>query len=215
MWVLEPKRAFDLCASAAAACVLGPLVPALAVAIALDDGGPVLFAQERVGRDRVSFRILKLRTMREDRVTRVGRWLRATGLDELPQFVNVVRGDMSVVGPRPLTEADVDRLGWAGSAHDARFAVRPGIVGLAQVVGGRTARHTARLDALYARRTSLRLDVTLVVAGFVANVLGKDRMRSLLRRSSILGRRPLGQRTRPLARCVGPRPRTGPQSVGP
>jgi lipopolysaccharide/colanic/teichoic acid biosynthesis glycosyltransferase len=190
----EPKRLFDLAATALAGVVFAPAMPWIAAAIAIDDGLPLLFEQERIGRDRRAFRVLKLRTMRDGRVTRVGRWLRATGLDELPQFVNVARGEMSVVGPRPLTSADVTRLGWGTREHDARFAVRPGIVGLAQIVGGRSARHTARLDALYARRASLRLDASLVALGFVANLLGKDAMRRLSRR--VARRRP--RPTRPL-----------------
>ena len=86
----------------------------IAAAILLDDGRPVLFRQERLGHRRRPFHILKFRSMRDGRVTRVGRVLRATGLDELPQFVNILRGDMSAVGPRPLTADDVARLGWSG-----------------------------------------------------------------------------------------------------
>lgn len=213
----EPKRLFDLAATALAGVVFAPAMPWIAAAIALDDGRPLLFEQERIGRDRRAFRVLKLRTMRDERVTRVGRWLRATGLDELPQFVNVARGEMSVVGPRPLTSADVTRLGWDARAHDARFAVRPGIVGLAQIVGGRSARHTARLDALYARRASLRVDASLIGLGFVANLLGKDRMRRLWRdtkrwRAAL---RPLEARPRPLE-VAAPTSRTcASQSVRP
>lgn len=177
-----PKRAFDLAATTVAALVFAPVIPLLASAIALDDGRPLLFVQERIGLRRRPFRILKLRTMRDGRVTRVGRWLRASGIDELPQFVNVARGEMSVVGPRPLTREDLSRLGWDVPRHDRRFEVRPGIVGLAQIVGGRTVRHTARLDALYARRASLGLDARLVLLGFVANLVGKTGMRALLRR---------------------------------
>lgn len=201
--MFDPKRAFDLAASALAAVVFAPAMPVLATAIALDDGLPLLFVQERIGRDRKAFRVLKLRTMRDGRVTRVGRWLRTTGLDELPQFVNVVRGEMSVVGPRPLTSDDIGRLGWDSSEHDARFRVKPGIVGLAQVIGGRTARHTAKLDALYARHVSLRVDASMVALGFVSNVVGKARMREVRRfvlglRRGTAGARPLTAKRRPL-----------------
>lgn len=178
----DAKRLFDLAGVGLAAAIFGPVLPILGAAIALDDGLPLLFVQERIGEDRVPFRIFKLRTMRDGRVTRAGRWLRATGLDELPQFLNVLRGEMSIVGPRPLTLEDVRRFGWDTSLHDARFAVRPGIVGIAQVVGGRSARHTARLDALYARRVSVSLDALLVLAGFTSNVVGKRGMRALLTR---------------------------------
>lgn len=198
--MFDPKRAFDLAASALAAVVFAPAMPVLATAIALDDGLPLLFVQERIGRDRKAFRVLKLRTMRDGHVTRTGRWLRATGLDELPQFVNVVRGEMSVVGPRPLTTADLARLRWDTSEHDARFRVRPGIVGLAQVIGGRTARHTAKLDALYARRASLTVDASMVALGFVSNLVGKVRMREIRRFVLGMGARPLAAKARPLTR---------------
>jgi lipopolysaccharide/colanic/teichoic acid biosynthesis glycosyltransferase len=212
----EPKRVFDLAATALAGVVFAPAMPWIAASIVLDDGLPLLFVQERVGRDRKAFRVLKLRTMRDGRVTRVGRWLRATGLDELPQFVNVARGEMSVVGPRPLTSFDVARLGWDSPAHDARFAVLPGIVGLAQIVGGRGARHTARLDALYARRVSLALDARLVSLGFVANVVGKARMRRWVwrvARARQLVFRPLVLRVRPLEVATTSRASCAAQSV--
>lgn len=171
----------DVGLSVVALALFAPVQATAAALIRLEDGGPVWFVQERIGRGRRPFRILKLRTMRDGEVTRVGRWLRATGLDETGQFVNVLRGDMSIVGPRPLTQADIDRLGWAGPEHDARFAVRPGITGLAQVVGGTTARHTLALDALYARRASAVLDMSLIAVSFAMNVLGKKRVRAALR----------------------------------
>ena len=88
----------------------------IAAAIVLEDGWPVLFRQERLGRRRRPFTILKFRSMRDGRITRVGRMLRATGLDELPQFINILRGEMSAVGPRPLTESDVDAARVDGAA---------------------------------------------------------------------------------------------------
>ena len=106
------KRTLDLLVAGTACAAFAPLVAGIAVASWLEDSGSPLFAQPRVGRQRHPFTILKLRSMREQRVTRVGRWLRRTGIDELPQFVNVLRGEMSVVGPRPLTQQDVERLGW-------------------------------------------------------------------------------------------------------
>ena len=106
------KRAFDVAVAGAACLAFAPLAAGVAIANWLEDGGPALFSQPRVGQHRRSFTILKFRTMREQEVTRVGHWLRRTGIDELPQFLNVLRGEMSVVGPRPLTQADVQRLGW-------------------------------------------------------------------------------------------------------
>src|SRR5690606_2482111 len=120
----------------------------------VDDGGPVLFTQTRVGADRTPFRIYKFRTMRDGKTTRVGRWLRATGLDELPQLVNMLLGDMSLIGPRPLTFEDVARLGWDDGRHDVRFSVRPGVIGLAQLYAGRGKRLSWFLDVRSEEHTS-------------------------------------------------------------
>ena len=102
---------------------------AIAGAILLEDGRPILFRQERVGRARRPFHVLKFRSMRGDRVTRVGKLLRATGLDELPQFLNILRGEMSAVGPRPLTASDIRRLGWDAPRYDFRPLLRAGGIG--------------------------------------------------------------------------------------
>ena len=120
--------------------------------------------------------------MREGReVARVGRWLRRTGLDETAQFFNVLRGDMRVVGPRPLTASDVARLGWEDARFDGRWTAQPGITGLAQVFGGRSAHHSRRLDELYARRRSPRFDLWLIAVSFAMNLFGKGRVRAALR----------------------------------
>ncbi len=181
-------RALDVALAAIALTGFAPALAAASLAILADDGGPILFRQPRLGRARVPFDILKLRTMREGRVTRVGTWLRATGLDELPQFLNVLRGDMSVVGPRPLTAADVARLG----LDAARFDVAPGITGLAQLFGGRGLRHSRRLERLQSAKKSVRLDLELVAWSFVVNLVGKARARRWLaaaRRASYARRR--------------------------
>lgn len=175
------KRVVDLAFAGAASMVFAPVVAGIAVAVWLDDGGPTFFTQPRIGEAREVFRVIKFRTMRDGAVTRVGRWLRHTGLDELPQFLNVCLGDMSVVGPRPLTEEDVARLDWTSARHDWRFAAKPGITGLAQLAGGRNARHTARLDRLYLRSQSATLDARLVALSFVANLLGKAVVREVFR----------------------------------
>jgi lipopolysaccharide/colanic/teichoic acid biosynthesis glycosyltransferase len=175
------KRALDLLVAGTACAAFAPLVAGIAVATWLEDSGSPLFAQPRVGRERRPFTILKLRSMRERRVTRVGRWLRRTGIDELPQFVNVLRGEMSVVGPRPLTQQDVDRLGWQTAPHDWRFAVNPGITGLSQLLARPMPRAARRLDRLYLRRQSLSLDLRLIALSFAVNVAGKRSVRRWLR----------------------------------
>ena len=110
-------------------------------------------------------------------MTRAGRLLRATGLDELPQFLNILRGDMSAVGPRPLTASDVRRLEWAAPRFDCRWRVRPGLTGLAQLTGPPSARVSASMDRWYVAHRSLWLDVRLVALSFAVNALGKTRIR--------------------------------------
>src|SRR5690606_37611613 len=139
------------------------------------------FVQTRVGKDRRPFRIYKLRTMRDGSVTRLGRWLRSTGLDELPQLVNVLRGEMSLVGPRPLTPEDVTRLGWDGARHALRWRVRPGIVGLAQLYAGRGKRLSWFLDARYVERRTALLDASILLLSVVIPVIGKRPVRAWLR----------------------------------
>jgi lipopolysaccharide/colanic/teichoic acid biosynthesis glycosyltransferase len=119
--------------------------------------------------------------MRDGQITRVGRLLRATGLDELPQFVNILRGDMSAVGPRPLRAVDVDRLGWAGPEFDFRWACRPGLTGLAQLMGARADDDALVLDAVHAGRWNPVLDCQLIAWSFAVNVFGKARIRAWLR----------------------------------
>ena len=175
------KRALDLLVAGTACAAFAPLIAGIAVATWLEDRGSPLFAQPRVGRARAPFTILKLRSMREQHVTTIGRWLRRTGIDELPQFVNVLRGEMSVVGPRPLTQQDVERLGWHEPLHDWRFAVNPGITGLSQLWAGPASRSTRRLDRLYLQRQSLLLDLHLIGLSFVVNLAGKRTVRRWLR----------------------------------
>lgn len=160
--------------------LLAPLALGIAAATWLEDGGAPRFRQERIGAQRRPFTVLKFRTYAHGRVTRVGAVLRRTGLDELPQFLNVWRGQMSLVGPRPLTVADLERLDWSG--FDWRFAMEPGITGVAQLFGGLGARHSRRLDRLYLRRQSLPLDARLIALSAAVNLLGKPRLRRWLRR---------------------------------
>lgn len=131
------KRLFDLVGAAVALLLLSPLLLAAALAVKLDSPGPVFFRQQRVGRGGVPFRIHKFRTMREGvpglqitvgddpRITRVGRWLRRTRIDELPQFIDVLQGTMSLVGPRPEVPRYVDF--YPPELRERVLSVRPGI----------------------------------------------------------------------------------------
>jgi lipopolysaccharide/colanic/teichoic acid biosynthesis glycosyltransferase len=176
------KRAFDVAGACAGVLVFAPVAVLAAIAVFIDDGRPVLFRQERLGYRRRPFSILKIRTMRNGRTTRVGRMLRATGLDEIPQFVNILRGEMSAVGPRPLTTSDVQRLGWTGREFDFRWSTKPGLTGLAQIVGPPSPTEALELDRAYAASWSPLLDCRLIALSFAINVLGKTRVQRMLRR---------------------------------
>jgi lipopolysaccharide/colanic/teichoic acid biosynthesis glycosyltransferase len=182
-------RGLDLVATVVLLLVLMPLLLAIALIIKLDSPGPVLFRQKRVGRDRRQFLVAKFRTMRhgadhdvhrdymlaliesgtpapklagDARVTRFGGFLRRTSLDELPQLWNVLRGEMSLVGPRPSIPYEVERY----PAHwFQRFAVKPGVTGLWQVSGRSevSLEEMIALDVEYARRRSLLLNVWILL----------------------------------------------------
>ena len=198
------KRTLDLLAAGTACVIFAPLAAGIALATCLEDGGPPLFLQTRVGHQRRPFTVFKFRTMRDQQVTRVGRWLRQTGLDELPQFINVCRGEMSVIGPRPLTPADIQRLGWTVKNQDWRFAARPGITGLSQLLAGRSARYSRRLERLYLRRQSVSLDLRLIALSFAVSLVGKRTVRRWLGHTTGLS----------YVKCQGPAP-TGMISTSP
>ena len=173
------KRAFDVGASLVGLFVLFPVLGLVAVAIMIDDPGPPFFRQARLGLGGRSFRLLKFRSMRvgasdlrgadgasvtmsgDPRVTRIGGWLRRTSIDELPQLWNVVRGEMSLVGPRP---DQADQLALYAEGEHLKLAVRPGLTGAAQVLGrnARSWRDRKRLDRWYVRRWSHALDARLL-----------------------------------------------------
>jgi lipopolysaccharide/colanic/teichoic acid biosynthesis glycosyltransferase len=184
------KRVFDATLAAAGLLVSWPLWLVIAVAIRLEDGGPVFFRQSRVGRHGKLFDALKFRSMVPDadkafgpvqarehdpRVTRVGRLLRATAMDELPQLWNIFRGDMSFVGPRPLVPGEVEVRGDgclvpldAVPGYGERHRVRPGLTGLTQVYAARDIARASkfRLDLLYLKRASFLLDLKLILLSF-------------------------------------------------
>jgi exopolysaccharide biosynthesis polyprenyl glycosylphosphotransferase len=186
-WQVAVKRGFDVLTSVGAFIVLSPLLLLTAAAIKLSDGGPVLFRQERVGRDGRPFVMYKFRSMVVDaearlreiqgsnqrsgplfklahdpRITRVGRILRATSIDELPQLINVMKGEMSIVGPRP---ALADEVASFSPALRQRHAVLPGITGLWQVEGRDDPDFAVyeELDIFYVENWSVMLDITIIL----------------------------------------------------
>jgi exopolysaccharide biosynthesis polyprenyl glycosylphosphotransferase len=189
-WQLALKRVIDIVGALSGLVFLSPLFVWIAIRIKLDSHGPILFQQERVGREGRRFRILKFRTMTTDaeqrreelrsrsvyadgrlfkvpddpRITKVGRWLRHTSLDELPQLVNVLKGEMSLVGPRPPMPCEVELY---EAHHYGRFDVKPGMTGPWQV-SGRNAlldfEEVVRIEVDYVRQWSLWSDIRILLA---------------------------------------------------
>ncbi|MGH6888047.1 MAG: exopolysaccharide biosynthesis polyprenyl glycosylphosphotransferase [Rhizomicrobium sp.] len=185
LWQRIAKRTIDLAGASVLLVLLAPLLFVLCIAIRIDSPGPAMFRQRRLGRDGRPFRILKLRTLsviedgsairqvtkNDPRVTRLGRILRRFSIDELPQLVNVVRGDMSLVGPRPHALAHDRDYAALIPEYTLRQSVRPGITGWAQIHGcrGETAtpeemRRRVRLDLWYLAHAGLRLDLGILFA---------------------------------------------------
>lgn len=180
------KRTVDLTGALVLLAVAGPIGATSALLIKLEDGGPVFFAQDRVGLDGRVFRIYKFRSMVVDYqtteqtydtspgVTRVGRILRRTKIDELPQLWNVARGDMSLIGPRPCLPATVEVMpAWALT----RFDVRPGMTGLAQVSGSATLPWPTRwlYDVEYVERRSTIMDLRILLRTILTIIVGESR----------------------------------------
>ena len=192
------KRALDIVAAGLGLVLLSPFFLIVALMVRAD-GGPAFFAHQRVGRGGKLFGCLKFRSMvidsqarleallandpvaraeweatrklkNDPRITRIGRFLRSTSLDELPQLINVLRGEMSLVGPRPVQEAEIDRYYGASAAH--YMAVRPGITGLWQVSGRSETSYESRvaLDVAYVSRPSLLADLSILLRTPVAVV---------------------------------------------
>ena len=185
------KRSFDILVSLIALTVLSPLIALIALAVLLDDGRPVLYSQRRVGKRGAAFRCYKFRTMvvgaehkglklevsRDDpRITRVGHILRQWTLDEIPQIINVLRGEMSMVGPRPGLPHQVERY---TARQRRRLEVKPGMAGWALIHGRNTIPWGERIehDVWYVDHWSPQLDLYIFVNAFV----------QLLRRQGLYG----------------------------
>lgn len=181
MQVRTGKRILDLALLMPLLPLFAAVVGLLALVVLVGQGRPIFFRQQRVGVGGKPFGILKLRTMttetdpRQRKPTRLGRWLRQRGLDELPQLFNVLVGEMSLVGPRPLTAPDADRLCAAHPPFRRRFAVPPGLTGLAQICQAQGPELTAELDHAYVCRQSVAMDLMILSRTAWMNLVGKRR----------------------------------------
>ena len=196
------KRVLDVALSGVGLALSSPLWLALSIAVKLEDGGPVFYSQDRVGEGGRVFRAWKFRSMIPDaekhvgavqatendpRVTRVGRLMRATAMDELPQLWSIFIGDMSFVGPRALRPGEIEVLGSGRiealedvPGHRDRCRVRPGLTGIAQIYAPRDIprRHKFRYDRVYIARQSFGLDVRLILLSFWITFRGRWEDRS-------------------------------------
>ncbi|HTR81287.1 MAG TPA: undecaprenyl-phosphate glucose phosphotransferase [Bacteroidota bacterium] len=192
-WEQSMKRLTDVVVSLIVLALTSPLWIVIAAAIKIDTPGPVVYSQERVGKDGKVFKMYKFRSMRADaekdsgpvwapqhdsRVTKVGRFLRNTRLDEIPQFVNVLDGDMSLVGPRPERPFFVDKLSKEIPLYHRRLKVRPGITGWAQIKQGydrsiEDVKSKVRYDLFYIENMSFRMDLKILLFTLYIMLMGK------------------------------------------
>ncbi|MCZ6894001.1 MAG: TIGR03013 family PEP-CTERM/XrtA system glycosyltransferase [Gammaproteobacteria bacterium] len=189
---ITEKRVMDIAISSFMIILTLPVMAAVAIAIYMEGGGPILYRQERVGRRAKRFTLLKFRSMRQDaerdgvvcarlddeRVTRVGRFIRKTRIDELPQLINVLEGAMSFVGPRPERPQFVEEFSKAIPYYDLRHYIKPGITGWAQIlypygVSLNDAREKLQYDLYYLKNYSVFLDITILLQTIQVILWGK------------------------------------------
>ena len=174
------KRLFDIAFSLVALMVFCLPILIIVLIFKLCYNHPILFYQERIGKDKIVFRIIKFQTLIDEKPTKLGAFLRRSGLDELPQFINVFIGEMSIVGPRALTGKDILRLGWDNSHYDLRWKIKPGITGLAQIYGGQNKKTSWFWDKKYIGSHGIALDLYLLAVSFLMNVIGKRKVRRMI-----------------------------------
>lgn len=157
--------------------LLLPFMLAVAILIFFMDFKSPIFVQDRIGLKKLNFRIYKFRTMNEGEITVLGKILRKTGIDELPQLLNIIFLEMSFVGPRPLTQADIERLEWTTDYYAQRWNVKPGIVGLAQLAPICHKKMSWFLDLYYIKNNNLVLDAKVFCSSILIPFVGKAKVK--------------------------------------
>jgi lipopolysaccharide/colanic/teichoic acid biosynthesis glycosyltransferase len=177
------KTFLDIVLAAVLLILLLPILILVAILIVIFDFQSPLFRQERIGLGKLPFTIYKLQTMKNGEVTFFGKVLRASGIDELPQLLNILFLEMSFVGPRPLTQSDVVRLGWDGEHHKLRWDVKPGIVGLAQLSPICNKKMSWFYDKLYVKHNNLWLDTKIFCAAIFIPIVGKKKIQNWIHKT--------------------------------
>lgn len=153
--------------------ILSPILLIVSLMIRISMGSPVIFKQERIGKNKRIFIIYKFRTMENEKITFLGRILRKLGIDELPQLVNIAKGQMNFVGPRPLTEFDINRLKWDNDFHKIRWRVKPGITGMAQLTNICNVKISWFFDKYYVLNRSFCLNLKVIIKSILIPLVGK------------------------------------------
>ncbi|MDC7249522.1 MAG: sugar transferase [Sphaerochaetaceae bacterium] len=183
------KRFFDIFISVIGVIVLSPLLILVSILIKIDSKGPVIFKQERIGKSGKVFNILKFRSMNlnaekqgvyesknDPRVTKIGKIIRKLSIDELPQFLNIIKGDMSIIGPRPTLTYHPWKYNEYSDFQKIRFSVRPGVTGWAQINGRKDVEWNKRieLDVYYVENLSIWFDIKIMFKTVIKVILMKD-----------------------------------------
>lgn len=164
--------------------VTSPFLLVTLLTIWILEGKAPVFIQERVGKEKELFLIYKVRSMKNGKITFLGKIIRKTGIDEIPQLFNILKGEMNFVGPRPLTQNDIKRLGWNTEIYEQRWNLNPGITGLAQLSPICDAAISWKNDQLYIANRSALLDIKIIWKSILVPFIGKKRTKKLIHKKS-------------------------------
>ena len=154
-------------------CILGLVI------LVVEQKSP-LFIQNRIGKNKVVFKLIKIRTMKNSKVTFIGSILRKTGIDEIPQLINILKGEMNFIGPRPLTQNDIERLGWESEFYFKRWSVNPGLTGLAQLSPICHKKVSIFYDLYYVKNRTIILDFKILFMSLLVIIFGKQNVKNTI-----------------------------------